>query len=119
MKASDISDDKSSSSSDDFEHKLIEGEKKPWSEGTVHIFWPSAVADETDERFVAWCREHARGELKKPDEILPLEDENEYTERFCKTCIENAKNAKNISEPEFLGDIEDQIESEIKSSEEK
>lgn len=119
MKASDISDNKSSTGGDDFEHKLIEGEKKPWSEGTVHIFWPSAVADEADERFVAWCREHARGELKNPDEILPLEEDNKYEERFCKTCIENAKNAENISEPEFIEDIEDQIESEIESSEEK
>lgn len=119
MTASEIKDDNPSTNDEGFEHKFIEGEKKPWSEGTVHIFWPSAVADETDDRFVAWCREHAKGELKKPDEILPLDDETEYTERFCKTCLENAKNAKNIPEPKFLDEIEEQIDSEIESSEEK
>jgi hypothetical protein len=93
------------------EHLLIEGEKKPWSQGTVHIFWPSAVATEGDERYVAWCREHAKGELRQPEEILPLQDKKSYESRFCKTCLENAKSAKNVEEPDFLEDVESKIES--------
>lgn len=93
------------------EYMLIEGEKKPWSEGTVHIFWPSAVAGENDERYVAWCREHAKGELKTPKEILPFDDQKSYEDRFCKTCLENAQKSKNIDEPDFLEDVEAKIES--------
>lgn len=93
------------------EHMLIEGEEKPWSEGTVHIFWPSAVAGENDNRYVAWCREHAKGKLKTPREILPFDKKKSYKDRFCKTCLENAQKSKNIDEPDFLEDVESKIES--------
>lgn len=86
--------------------KLIESEEKPWSEGTIHIFWPSAVASQDDERFVAWCREQARGELKDPEDVLPIEN----TDRFCKTCIENAKNSENLEKPEFIDSVNSEIE---------
>lgn len=86
--------------------KLIEAEEKPWSEGTIHIFWPSAMANDDDERFVAWCREHAKGERKDPEDVLPIENPN----RFCKTCIENAKKSENIDKPEFVESVEAQIE---------
>lgn len=87
--------------------QLIEGEEKPWSEGTIHIFWPSAVASDDDERFVAWCREHAKGERKDPEDVLPIEN----TERFCKTCIENAKKSDNIEQPEFVESVNSELES--------
>jgi hypothetical protein len=93
------------------EHLLIEGEKKPWSQGTIHIFWPSAIANDDDERYVAWCREHAKGELRQPEEILPFEENGSYESRFCKTCIENARNSQNVEEPEFLKNVESRIES--------
>lgn len=91
------------------DHMLIEGEEKPWSEGTVHIFWPSAVAGDDDEKYVAWCREHAKGDLRSPDEVLPFEDDESYDNRFCKTCLENAQKSQNIDEPDFLNDVESSI----------
>lgn len=80
---------------------LIKGEKKPWNEGTIHILWPSVSANKDDERYVAWCRENAKGELKTPDEILPIEN----LDRFCQTCLEKAKDSDNIDAPEFVDEI--------------
>ena len=88
------------------DYKLIEGEEKPWSEGTIHIFWPSAIADDEDDKFVAWCREHAKGELRDPEDVLPIEN----SERFCKTCVENAGKSQNIDQPEFVDSVKAQIE---------
>lgn len=104
-----------SSSENEYSHKLIVGEEKPWSKGTIHIFWPSAVADESDSSFIAWCREDTKGEIKDPAEVLPLDKEHKYSERFCKTCLENAKNAKNIPEPSFLEYIEERIDAELEA----
>lgn len=96
------------------DHMLIEGEEKSWSEGTVHIFWPSATASKDDDQYVAWCREHASGELKEPSEVLPLEDDGAYGDRFCKTCLEKARESKNVEEPDFLEGVESKIESNHK-----
>lgn len=80
---------------------LIRGNKKPWNEGTIHILWPSVIANENDDSYVAWCRENAKGELRNPDDMLPVDNED----RFCQTCLEKAKESENISEPEFVDDI--------------
>lgn len=81
---------------------LIEGVKKPWNEGTIHILWPSVSASKDDESFVAWCRESAKGSLKKPNEIFPVED----SDRICNTCIEKAKNSDSIETPDFVKNME-------------
>lgn len=80
---------------------LIKGEKKPWNEGTIHILWPSVSANKDDERYVAWCRENAKGELKTPEELLPIEN----FDRFCQTCLEKARDSDNIDEPDFVDKI--------------
>jgi hypothetical protein len=80
---------------------LIRGNKKPWNEGTIHILWPSVIANTEDDSYVAWCRENAKGELRKPENMLPVDNED----RFCQTCLEKAKKSKNIREPDFVKDI--------------
>lgn len=92
-------DDKSSV--DNNGNTLIKGEKKPWNDGTIHILWPSVSASYEDESYVAWCRESAIGELKKPSDLLPVEN----NDRICKTCIEKAIGSKSIDTPEFVDDF--------------
>lgn len=98
----------SGSDGTDIEHKLIESEQKPWSEGTIHIFWPSAVASSDDSRYVAWCREHAKGKLKSPDEVFPSVGSK----------IKNARNNNDLSRKE-LADRIDEEEQRISDIEEQ
>lgn len=93
--------DHSENSVDNSGNILIKGEKKPWNEGTIHILWPSVTANKDDEKYVAWCRENAKGKLKKPEEMLPIEN----PDRFCRTCLQKAKDSYNIEEPEFVDSI--------------
>lgn len=110
-KTPNYSDEQSNKTDSTHHHKLIEGEEETWTEGTIHILWPSTETQEDDQKYIAWCREFAKGELVNPDELLPL-NQNNYEDRFCKTCLQKAENSNSIDEPEFLEFVKSKIKGE-------